>query len=219
MSDSCKCQCKCILVSEECIYDLSALTAESKIVLKKPWIFDRIHDFHLRSILGDCLDEICTAKAAAIAAAEAANDGSTYRDHIAADWLLILDNHFFRSMYALYAEFYGLRNGSTTVAGDGLIEYERAQENNTGISRNVSERKAASFNSQSLADAQSYQTRFENYLKTIADRFSCLPSSCTPCGEAKQSGISSIRGFAKYEPDYANGKKNCSYGCNCGGCY
>jgi len=196
MSDSCKCQCKCILVSEACIYDLSDLNAESKIVLKKPWIFDRVHDFQLEPILGKCLVELCEAKSDAIAAAEAAADGSTFKDHIDEKWLLILDNHYFRAMYSLYAEYYATKKPGN-LTGDGLVEYDRSLENQTGIARSVSAKKHADAISQTLADADSYKVKFKSYLETIATQLGCFETEiCKPCQEQTASP-SSIGGFGK----------------------
>ena len=202
MSDSCKCRCKCILVSEECIYDLSDLNTESKVVLKKPWIFDRIHDFQLEPMLGACLGELCQAKSDAISAAETANDDTTFRDHIDEKWLLVLDNHYFRAMYALYAEYYATKKAGN-LTGDGLVEFERSHENNTGISRSLSARKHADAISQTLADAELYKAKFQEYLNTIAADLGCIETEdCKPCDEP--TAVNSIGGFGKYDSHEKN---------------
>ena len=191
-------KCKCILVDEKWIYEESGLTAESKLLIQNPWAFNRVHDLILRPILKDCLDQVCAAKAAAITTAQ--SNGTTWREEIDSKWLSIIDNNLFISMYSLYLEYYIVnKKGTAEISNDGLVEYEKRMESNSGIARSVSEKKKGAYVSSTLSEAMAYKELFTHYFKGLG--FDCSTDEVTGCDPCQEQVVPSELLFAQYNED------------------
>lgn len=189
-----KCNCKCVLVSEECIYDNTSITAQSKILYKNEHVFNKVHKLQLRQILGkDCLDGLCKARNQAITDAEL--NGTTWREEIDPKWLLILDNEDFQCMYATYIEYYLLAVGKGDWSGDGIVEIDR-QIDGGGITRNLGAKDLASRKTNTFSIAKKFESLFLEEWDSLKNQFDCIEKKCTPCKEQHQYYIPKL-GFAK----------------------
>jgi len=197
MSDICTaCKCKCILVSESCIYSLTYLNAESKILIKHAHVLNFVHDFEILPILGDCLSALCEAKSVAIK--EAIGNGTNWEDEIDPQWLLIVNDTDFQGMYANFVEYYILKRSTGLITGDGLVERDRSMEQNSGISRQASTKKADRYAADALMIANKYKERFCKTWDDMKSGFDCTePEVCNPCQDHYNNEIQVIPGFAK----------------------
>lgn len=126
-----------LLVDEDWIYALSALTAESNLLSKHT---DKIHLIHYTLLdceIGRCfVTELITAKV------EADNTdkepGEDWTDKINSKYLEFLDKDDFRAWYAKSLEYLVTQYGSGELKADGLVSYERALPDNRGVVQNVS---------------------------------------------------------------------------------
>lgn len=202
MSELCKkCKCNCVLVEEECIYENTSLTAQSKLLYKNGHVFKKVHLLELSRCIGqDCIDELCAAKNAAIV--QATEEGKSWKECIESRWLLILDSELFKCMYSAFVEYHISLCGNISYSGEGMIEVDRRLENNVGVTRQVNGATLKNYQDKLKGVAKQFEALFVKEFDCINHLFSCYQEACNPCEVKEVKGKLS---FAKPEREALSG--------------
>lgn len=176
-----------LLVDEDWIYALSALTAESNLLSKHT---DKIHLIHytiLDDEVGRCfVTELIAAKVEADAAEK--EPGEDWTDAIHLKYLEFLDKDDFRAWYAKSLEYLVTQYGSGDLKADGLVSYERALPDNRGVVQNVSAKVRKERTDFIVSHLEQLRIRFiEHVVKPNILLFNCLKNKFGTEPDAVQS--------------------------------